>query len=400
MQAVILAGGKSTRMQPLTCTRPKPLLPLLDTTILEHNINELCGLVDEIIIVVGYLSEQIIDKVTHSYRSTPIRYIKQDEPKGTGHALWCAKGMLSKKFLVLNGDDVYAREDIERCLEYEHCVLASRRSDTERFGVLVTKNGRVENVIEKPTREDVGHKNVGLVNTGLYVLSQKVFDHNFQTSARGEFELTDVIKVLGDVAFREVVLYWNAVSYPWNLLEANIRRLKDASFDIQGEVRGNVHIDGRVSIDVGSIIYPGTYIEGPVYICKNCTIGPSAYLRPGSIVLDNCHLGFGTEIVESIIMPGTVCKHRSYIGYSVIGSNCNIGAGFITADYRHDGGLHTTFVKGKKVTTYREKLGAFLGDRVMTGIHTSIYPGRKIWAGVTTLPGEVVSKDKKDISST
>ena len=79
--------------------------------------------------------------------------------------------------------------------------------------------------------------------------------------------------------------------------------------------------------------------------------------------------------------------HLSYIGDSVIGANANIGCGTVTANFRHDGKNHRSFVKGELVDTGRRKLGTIIGDGVHTGINTSIYPGRKIRPGLSTLPG-------------
>jgi bifunctional UDP-N-acetylglucosamine pyrophosphorylase/glucosamine-1-phosphate N-acetyltransferase len=95
-------------------------------------------------------------------------------------------------------------------------------------------------------------------------------------------------------------------------------------------------------------------------------------------------------------MKNSTAKHFSYIGHSVIGEDVNIAAGTVTSDYRHDGKEHTTMINGRKIGTNRRKLGAFIGDNVRTGINTSIYPGRKIWPGMFTLPGEIVKEDKME----
>ena len=95
------------------------------------------------------------------------------------------------------------------------------------------------------------------------------------------------------------------------------------------------------------------------------------------------------------IMANSTSKHVAYLGHSVLGEDVNIGAGTITADYRHDGRNHMTLVNGNKVDSGRRKLGAFLGDDVKTAINTTIYPGRKIWPNLGTLPGEIVTKDKE-----
>jgi bifunctional UDP-N-acetylglucosamine pyrophosphorylase/glucosamine-1-phosphate N-acetyltransferase len=85
--------------------------------------------------------------------------------------------------------------------------------------------------------------------------------------------------------------------------------------------------------------------------------------------------------------------HLSYIGDSVIGENVNLGAGTVTANFRHDGQTHKSMVGGRLIDTGRRKLGAIVGDEVHTGIHTSIYPGRKIWPRRSTRPGEAVQRD-------
>jgi len=184
-----------------------------------------------------------------------------------------------------------------------------------------------------------------------------------------------------------------AVRYPWNLLEANVARLAEIRDCRRGEIEEGVFIKGPVHIEEGALIRSGSYIEGPVYIGPNTRIGPFAHIRPDSVIESDCEIG-KAELYDCLIMRGTCCKHQAYVGHSVIGENVNIGAGLITADYRHDAGLHSTVVDGRKVATGRSKLGAFIGAGVHTGIGTLIYPGRKIWPGLGTLPGEIVSKDK------
>ncbi len=83
----------------------------------------------------------------------------------------------------------------------------------------------------------------------------------------------------------------------------------------------------------------------------------------------------------------------SYIGDSILGDNVNLGAGTITANLRHDNANIKSPVKRDLINAGRRKLGTIIGNNVHTGIHTSIYPGRKIWPDKTTLPGEIIKKD-------
>jgi len=390
MQAVILAAGKSTRAHPLTLNRPKPLLKIAGKPILQYNLEQLEGLVDEVIIVVGYLKEMVEGCFGNRFNGLKIVYVDQDEQLGTGHAILQAKELIKDKFVVLNGDDLYSREDIEACLKHRYCVLAQEVENPVHFGIVVVENGFVKDVVEKP-KEFVSN----LAATGLYVFDKKVFDIELKKTARNEYERNDFIPELAKtekVYLEKVKGCWIPITYPWSMLQANEYLLgKMNGQEIKGEMEENVTIKGPVYIGEGTVVKAGTYIEGPVYIGKNCVIGPGAYLRPNTTIGNNCRIR--AEVVDSIIMDNTTAKHFSYLGYSVIGENVNIAAGTITADYRHDGQTHMTVVKGEKVDTERKKLGAMIGDNVHTGINTIIYPGRKIWVERHTLPGQVVKED-------
>jgi len=190
------------------------------------------------------------------------------------------------------------------------------------------------------------------------------------------------------------------INYPWELVTANQQLCKELKTHIDPSVKReeNVTIVGPVVIGANTVLKANTYIEGPVVIGKDCEIGPFCHLRPETSVGDGCRIG-KTEIVDSVLLPGVTSKHAAYLGHSVLGKAVNIGAFTVTADYRHDGKSHVTlsYETGEptKVDTKRRKLGSFMGDNVHTAITTSIYPGRKLWPGTGTLPGEVVKEDKR-----
>ena len=202
------------------------------------------------------------------------------------------------------------------------------------------------------------------------------------------------------------------IAYPWDLLRINEIILQNrAEFRLKGEavptgpittsltlnngakVSPGVHNDGTLLLGEGSHLLPGVYIDGTVVIGKNCKIGPNCYLRGNTSIGDGCHIGQAVEIKNSIIMARTSIGHLSYCGDSIIGEAVNFGAGTITSNFRHDGLSHKSVIEGRLVDTKRRKFGCVMGDRVHTGIHTSIYPGRKLWPDISTLPGSVISKD-------
>ena len=185
-----------------------------------------------------------------------------------------------------------------------------------------------------------------------------------------------------------------AITYAWDLLRANVEVMTVRKHYVQESgAHASLYVDGRLQVGKGTKILPGVVIEGDVIIGDHCKVGPNCYIRGSTSIGDKCHVGQAVEIKNSILLPGTNVGHLSYLGDSILGEKVNFGAGTITSNLRHDGGAHRSPVAGRMVDTGRRKLGAIVGDGVHTGIHTSLYPGRKLWPKTTTLPGAVVDKD-------
>jgi len=184
------------------------------------------------------------------------------------------------------------------------------------------------------------------------------------------------------------------IRHPWDFLRANEAYVGslDASL-IKGDVHPSALIEGQIQVGAGTRILPGVFIEGNVVIGENCKIGPNCYLRGNTSIGDGCHVGQAVELKNSILLDKTSVGHLSYVGDSILGEKVNFGAGTITSNLRHDGKNHRSMVDGELVDTGRRKFGAIVGDGVHTGIHTSIYPGRKLWPGTSTRPGEIVQHD-------
>ena len=168
------------------------------------------------------------------------------------------------------------------------------------------------------------------------------------------------------------------------LLEKIVGDLKEDK--IEGEIRNNVNYDGVLHLGKGSVLLPGVYIEGNVTIGENCKIGPNCYIRGNTSIGDNCHIGQAVEVKNSLLMNKVSLGHLTYMGDSIICSNVNFGAGTIGSNLRHDGQNHKTMVGGHLIDTKRRKFGCIIGEGVHTGIHTTIYPGRKMFAGSSTRP--------------
>ncbi len=397
IQAVILAAGKSTRTQPFTLTTPKPMLPVLGKPLITYTLEALkkTGKISDVVVVVGYLKEQIMALGTE-FEGMSIKYVEQKTINGTGGAILACKDQLKEKFIVLNGDDMYSEEDLSKCLSHDHCILGREVDDPQNWGMIDEKDGKVLALIEKPETSESK-----LANTGVYVFDTTIFETEIKETKRGELEITDYVSALlksgKEVSCETVKGLWLPVGFPWHLLEANVEMLKGITRGksiLKGKVEEHVKIEGFVYLEEGAVIKSHSRIEGPVYIGKGSTVGPFAHIRPDTIIGSDCNIG-KIELYDAVIMDGTTAKHSGYIAHSVIGKDVNIGAGLITADYRHDAKNHITLIKEEKVDSGRRKLGSFIGDGVRTGIGTLIYPGRKLFPGTSTLPGEIVTKDKR-----
>lgn len=185
MQAVILASGRGTRMKELTETMPKPMLRVVGKTLIEHKLDALPDSVDEAIIVIGYLGNVIEERFNDSYNGIRIRYVWQTDLSGTGSALWCAKDLLTDRFLVLMGDDIYAKKDMEACAAVPVWSVLVERTQTMGAGgsVIIDVEGNAVGIEEGDHRGKPG-----VMNTNMFVLDTRVFEEPLVPKAEGSSE--------------------------------------------------------------------------------------------------------------------------------------------------------------------------------------------------------------------
>jgi NDP-sugar pyrophosphorylase family protein len=179
MQAVILAAGRGTRMVELTESVPKPMLDVLGKPLLEYKLEALPEEIDEVIIIVGYLGSVIQTHFGGGYAGRSILYVEQEELDGTAGALWKAKDLLHDRFLVMMGDDIYAREDIEACISPADNVwrlVVQQLPELFRAGrIELDDNGRIDRIIESSKEDELRHMG-GLASTNMYLLDTRIFD--------------------------------------------------------------------------------------------------------------------------------------------------------------------------------------------------------------------------------
>ncbi|MDR2623678.1 MAG: NTP transferase domain-containing protein [Methanobrevibacter sp.] len=405
MKAVILSAGEGRRMRPLTLTKPKTMLPIAGKPIIQYNIEALRdnGITD-ILLIVKYKEELVKDYFKDGKDfGVNIGYKTQDEPAGTADAIGYSKEFIEDdNLIVLNGDIILDKELISEIItdyessRFDTLMVLTEVEDPSHYGVVEMQGILVKNIIEKPEKEDAPSN---LINAGIYIFNKDIFDKISRTeiSSRGEFEITDslLLQIKDDKNIKGFVTdkKWIDIGMPWDLLEINELIINQIKENINGKIEDGVTIHGTIFLGEGSIIRSGVYIEGSVYIGKNCDIGPNSFIRGNSYFGDNVNVGNAVEIKNSIIMEHTKINHLSYVGDSVIGSRCNIGAGTNVANLRFDDKPVLMTVKGQKTNTGRRKLGSVIGDNVKTGINTSFSPGVTVGFNSFIGPGILLQND-------
>ena len=203
MIGVILAAGEGRRLRPLTLTRPKHMIPVGGKPILEHLVNAVKAAgIKEILVVVGYKAETIKEYFGNgSEFGVSINYVNQKRILGTADAIASVKKHVNEDFLVVNGDLLSSSDAIKSVIKMHEkaksiaTLAAVKVEKPEQYGVLKVKDGRLTDIIEKPSSKT---SSSNLVNAGIYLFSIEIFDFIEQTkiSKRGELEITDSIHLI------------------------------------------------------------------------------------------------------------------------------------------------------------------------------------------------------------
>lgn len=406
MKAVLLAAGEGVRLQPVTSTRPKHLIKITGKPILQYCLDAVKNAgITEVIIITHYMSDLIKNHFGDgSLQGLKISYIEQKELLGTGNAAAVAQNHVTGDFVLVYGDLLFASNAIKHVVESyqknkaEAAMAVIPVTKTEDYGIIeLSKDKWIKKIVEKPAAEKAPSN---LANAGIYVFTTEVFEKlkKLKQSVRGEWELTDAITLLASEGKKILTVElakdeWFDVGRPWDLLEANNWALKNMQHQVLGTIEPGAHIIGQVTVTESARIRSGAYIEGPAFFDEGSDIGPNCYIRPGTSIGKNCRVGNACEIKNSILMDGTHAGHLSYVGDSVLGEKCNLGAGTIIGNYRLDGGSVKMQVKDQVVNTSRRKLGAILGDNVKTGINALFMPGVKVGANSWVGPNFIVTRD-------
>ena len=406
MKAVILAAGEGVRLQPITSTRPKHLIKVGGKPILEHCLNAVkTSGIEEALIVIHYMGDAIRQYFGDGEKfGLKIEYVEQKAVLGTGNAVSLAEPHVKDDFLMVYGDLLFSADAVKNIIDLHKkekpaaAMAVVPVENPEDYGIVELEDEKhVKRIVEKPKHEEAPSN---LANAGIYVFSTEIFDKIRETSAsaRGEWEITDAISQL--LNEKKTVLAvkisqddWIDIGRPWDLFEANRWALERMDHKVYGLVENGAHLIGPVTVAETAHIRSGAYIEGPALIDEESDIGPNCYIRSYTSIGKKVRIGNACEIKNSIIMDNAHIGHLSYVGDSILGENCNLGAGTITANYRLDGGTIKMVVKDRVMDSCRTKLGAVLGDGVKTGINALFMPGVKVGCNSWVGPNVVVQRD-------
>lgn len=388
-------------MWPLATRTPKPLLEVAGRSLLWRMLDALASAgASDCVIVVGHGADQVTAAAQAWRGAMAVRCVPQGEPRGTGHAVAAAAPHVTEDCLLAMADGLI---DVATLQALAHtggfAVAAQRVTDPSRYGALLVKGDQVlgvEEKLDKPSSD--------LVNTGYYRVPLAAVREcaHLKPSPRGELEFTDVLRAWGSQGkVRWVPAQgWHDVGTPWDLLAAHEALmgptmeflLDGAKTGIAGTgtVEDGVHVRGRLFVEAGAVIKAGTYVEGDVFVAAGARIGPNSYLRGPVAVGPKAHVGAATELKNTILMAGAHAPHLNYVGDSIVGEGCNLGAGTVVANLRHDDANIRVHHKGKRVDTGRRKFGAIVGDGAKTGVNVSLNPGTLLGPGVLVPAGAAV----------
>ena len=329
MKALILAGGKGTRLRPITFTRAKQLVPVANKPILFYAIEAIrsAGITD-IGVIVGDTADEVRAALGDgSMWGVAITYIPQEAPLGLAHAVKIAEEyMAGEPFVMYLGDNLLANGICRFTEEFRAggCaaqILLAHVPNANQFGVAeLGAEGQVVQLVEKPE-----NPKSDLALVGVYLFDASIFTavNAISPSARGELEITDAIQWLidNDQVVRPFIIdgWWKDTGRLDDMLEANRIMLDAIEPEQLSEPGEGAVLHGRVGVGQGTTIV-NSVVRGPAIIGDSCEIR-DAYIGPYTSVGDGCKV-LGSEVEHTILLKGSrVEQIGSRLADSLLGVN-------------------------------------------------------------------------------
>jgi len=358
LKAIIMAGGEGSRLRPLTCTRPKPMVPVANKPIMEHILELLKSYsLTEIGVTLQYLPEEIQDYFGDGRDfGVKMQYFLEETPLGTAGSVKNADNFLDETFLVISGDAL-TDIDLGKAIAYHKeknslaTIVLTRVEGPLEYGVvIVDKDGRVKRFLEKPSWGEVFSDTV---NTGIYILEPEVL--NYIPSG----EMFDFSKDVFPALLNEYQALYGYVADGYWCDIGNLQQYLDAHRDV---------LEGKVKINLKETqIHPG------VWLGKNVSISPEAKVYPPVIIGDNCQIGPQAVLQDGVIIGNnTLVEEQASLKRCLSWNNAYIGKkaqvrGAIMCNQVHIRGNSSLFE------------GAVIGDHSILKERSLVKPEIKIW---------------------
>ncbi|MEQ9238155.1 sugar phosphate nucleotidyltransferase [Coleofasciculus sp. E2-BRE-01] len=359
MRAVLMAGGSGTRLRPLTCDLPKPMVPVLNRPIAEHIINLLKRHnITEVIATLYYLPDVMRDYFQDgSDFGVQMTYaVEEEQPLGTAGCVKNIAELLDDTFIVISGDsitdfDLQAAIEFHKSRKSKATIVLYRVPNPVEFGVVITdEQMRIRRFLEKPSTSEIFSDTV---NTGTYILEPSVLDY-LPENTESDFskDLFPLLLDKGEPMYGFVADgYWCDVGHLDAYRESHYDAL-DRKVEIDfayEEQKPELWVGQNTSID------PTAKIETPALIGSNCRIGPGVNIEAGTVIGDNVTVGAYADLKRPILWNG-----------SIIGDEVHLRACVICRGTRVDRRAHVLE-------------GAVVGALSTVGEEAQISPSVRVW---------------------
>ena len=312
MQVVVLAGGVGSRLRPWTNDIPKPLLPMLDATLLERVVEGVpSDLVDEVVVAGGYKVDMIRDYFKNADVDFDVRIVPEDKPLGTGGALGNCRDVVSGRFACFNGDIVSSLDVGEMLKQHSQMNVKGTLAlweveDPTRFGIVgLDEDRKVTRFKEKPKPEEVFSN---LINAGSYLLEEEVFDIMPTEKHSLERDVFPVLAEEGSLAGFPFEGYFIDAGTPVSWHEGVTRCIEEKRFKT-GSVSGDTWHQGEETGAKSSMVQTGCFVAGEV---TDSTLLRGARINSGAVV-KNCLIGEGAVIESNARLTNVVVGHGTVV---------------------------------------------------------------------------------------
>jgi mannose-1-phosphate guanylyltransferase len=349
MKAILLAGGKGTRLRPLTVHTPKPIVPILNRPFLYYQIDLLKQLpeIDEVILSLNYQPRRIEEIFGEGEGlGVRLRYVVEPIPLGTGGAIRYAGDSLTESVVVFNGDvltqvDLAAVLRLHRERKAKATIVLTPVDNPRAYGLVETDaQGNVRRFLEKPGEDEI---TCNTINAGIYVLEPDTFDRIPKDTAWSiERSFFPSLIERGETFVAYIYDgYWIDIGTPAKYLQVHRDIMdgryvappfddhgwhqSDASHGSHGSGMHERHGSGRAWISTDARIEDGVELQGPCFVDEGAVIKAGAKILAHSVIGRHTHIEDGAVIDGSIIWPNGWIGPEAMLRGSILGRNCHVG---------------------------------------------------------------------------